>query len=297
MISDNQATLERPSTGPSAHQLNQQETSKLLGSIQIPPQPEIVMALMTERASDDPDLQRIARLISNDAGIAAAVLKTANSPFYGLNKKLTSIQQAVSVLGMKNIAALVMGLALRNSVPVKGMDRYWESTNRVAQYAYLLARNLGIRATEEIQLYVLFHDSAMPLLLQRFPDYLDTMKRISDTPWIQITELEDLRHHTNHVAVGALLSRSWGLPENVREAIQWHHDPVVFVGDTVSVAVRTLIAIGHVADHIEEVISQQLNECTWESFGKACLDHLMLGQAELQDVIDAARDQFGAPDY
>ena len=291
----NEATLERPEQNEHARDLNRQETSKLLGSIQIPPQPEIVMALMTERASDDPDLEKIARLISKDAGIAAAVLKTANSPFYGLNKKLTSIQQAISFLGMKNIGALVMGLALRNSVPVKGMDHYWESTNRTAQYAHMLARNLGMRATEEVQLYVLFHDSAMPLLLQRFPDYLDTMKRIPATPWIQITELEDLHHNTNHVAVGALLSRNWGLPEKVREAIQWHHDPVVFIGDTVSSEIRTLIAIGHVADHIEEIVSQQLNECTWEAFGKACLEHLMLGETELQDIIDTARDQFGTP--
>lgn len=294
MFSQNQATLERPNSEPPRPQLNPQDTRKLVGSIQIPPQPEIVMALMSERASEDPDVQKIVRLINKDAGIAAAVLKTVNSPFYGLNRKLTSVQQAVSTLGMKNIGALVMGMALRNSVPVKGMDHYWTSTGRTAQFAQMLARSLGIRNTEEIQLYVLFHDSAMPLLLQRFPDYLDTMKRIPETPWVQITEMEDLRHNTNHVAVGGLLSRNWSLPEKVREAIQWHHDPVAFIGDTVSSEVRTLIAIGHVADHIEEATSRQLNECAWETFGEACLKHLMLGEVELQELMDSARDHLGS---
>jgi HD-like signal output (HDOD) protein len=294
MFSQNQATLERPNSEPPRPQLNPQDTRKLVGSIQIPPQPEIVMALMSERASEDPDVQKIVRLINKDAGIAAAVLKTVNSPFYGLNRKLTSVQQAVSTLGMKNIGALVMGMALRNSVPVKGMDHYWTSTGRTAQFAQMLARSLGIRNTEEIQLYVLFHDSAMPLLLQRFPDYLDTMKRIPETPWVQITEMEDLRHNTNHVAVGGLLSRNWSLPEKVREAIQWHHDPVAFIGDTVSSEVRTLIAIGHVADHIEEVTSRQLSECAWEAFGEACLKHLMLGEVELQELMDSARDHLGS---
>lgn len=297
MNSLNEAMLERPSDGLTAHQLNQQETRKLLGTIQIPPQPEIVMALMTERASDDPDVQKIVRLINNDASIAAAVLKTVNSPFYGLNRKLTSVQQAVAALGMKNVGALVMGLALRSSVPVKGMDHYWASTSRTAQFALMLTRKLGLRNPEDVQLYVLFHDSAMPVLLQRFPDYLDTMKRIPDTPWVQITDMEDIRHNTNHVAVGGLLSRNWGLPENVREAIQWHHDPIAFIGDTVSSEVRTLIAIGHVAEHVEELVSRQLNECAWEAFGDACLKHLMLGEEELQDFIDAARDQYGAAEY
>jgi HD-like signal output (HDOD) protein len=294
MFSQNQATLERPKSEQPRPQLNPEDTRKLVGSIQIPPQPEIVMALMSERASEDPDVQKIVRLINKDAGIAAAVLKTVNSPFYGLNRKLTSVQQAVSTLGMKNIGALVMGMALRNSVPVKGMDHYWTSTGRTAQFAQMLARSLGIRNTEEIQLYVLFHDSAMPLLLQRFPDYLDTMKRIPETPWVQITEMEDLRHNTNHVAVGGLLSRNWSLPEKVREAIQWHHDPVAFIGDTVSSEVRTLIAIGHVADHIEEATSRQLNECAWEAFGEACLKHLMLGEVELQELMDSARDHLGS---
>lgn len=277
---------------PLPHQsLDQSETRKLLGSIQIPPQPEIVMALMRERNSDDPDIQKISRLISNDAGIAAAVLKTVNSPFYGLNRKITSVQQAVSALGMKNIGSLVMGMSLRNSMPIKGMDHYWETTNRTAEYAVMLARQLGLRNVEEIQLYVVFHDCAMPLLLQRFPDYLDTMKRIPDTPWIQITDMEDRRHNTNHVAVGGLLARNWGLPDNVREAIQWHHDTGVFDGETASNEVRTLIAVGHIADHLQEMISRQLNECAWEAFGDACLKHLMLTETELQDFIDAAQER------
>ena len=289
MLNPGNAVLETPQPRTSAHHLDQQETRKLLGSIQIPPQPEIVMALMRERNSDDPDIQKISRLISNDAGIAAAVLKTVNSPFYGLSKKLTSVQQAVSALGMKNIGALVMGLALRNSVPVAGMDEYWETTQRTSEYAVALARKLGLRNVDEIQLYVLFHDSAMPLLLKRFPDYLDTMKSIPDTPWIQITEMEDLRHKTNHVAVGGLLARNWGLPEKVRDAIQWHHDMDAFDTESVSNEIRTLIAIGHVADHIQEMTSRHLNECTWEAFGEACMQHLLLGEDELQDFIDSVQ--------
>ena len=190
---------------------------------------------------------------------------------------------------MKNIGALVMGLALRNSVPVTGMDEYWETTQRTSEYAVARARKLGLRNIDEIQLYVLFHDSAMPLLLKRFPDYFDTMKSIPDTPWIQITEMEDLRHYTNHVAVGGLLARNWGLPEKVRDAIQWHHEMDAFDTESVSNEIRTLIAIGHVADHIQEMTSRHLNECTWEAFGEACMKHLLLGEDELQDYIDSVQ--------
>ena len=280
----------------SSPQLNQIEARKLLASIHIPPQPGIVMTLMSERNQDEPDLLKIANLISSDVSIAAAVLKTVNSSYYGLSRKITSMPQAVSALGIKNIGYLVMGLALRNSMPIKGMEIYWETTRRTAQFAVMLARQLGLRNVDEVQLYTLFHDSAMPLLLQRFPDYLDTMKRIPETPWIEITAMEDLRHNTNHVAVGALLARNWELPEKVREAIQWHHELSVFDTDTVSNEARTLIAVGHVADHIQEVTSRHLNECAWEEFGDACMKHLMLGETELQEFIDSVSELLGTGD-
>jgi hypothetical protein len=58
----------------------------------------------------------------------------------------------------------------------------------------------------------------------------------------------------------------------------------------VSNEIRTLIAVGHVANHIQEMTSKQLNECSWEAFGNACLKHLLLGETELQDFIDAAQE-------
>lgn len=288
MTHPNSATLERPA--PGTPQLNHRDAEALLASIQIPPQPEIVIALMSEGRSSDPDLEKIIKLISKDAGLAAAVLKTVNSPYFGFSSKMGTVQQAVMALGMKNVSALVMGLALRNSMPVKGMDQYWEGINRSAHYAAKLARHLGQKNVDEVQMYVLFHDSAMPLLLQRFPDYLNTMKQIPEWSWVAVPEAEDARHNTNHVAVGSLLARNWGLSETVREAIQWHHDPAAFAGDLVPAEVRTLVALGYVAEQVERVVMQQLMHWEPEVFGVACLKHLMLGGQELQDFIDAARD-------
>lgn len=293
MNSPNIATLDRPANAAATPQLNHREAEALLSSIQIPPQPEIVVVLMSESRSDSPDLDKIIKLISKDAGIAAAVLKSVNSPYFGFSRKMSTVQEAVMALGMKNISALVMGLALRNSMPVKGMEQYWEGINRSAQYAAKLARHLGLGNADEVQMYVLFHDSAMPLLLQRFPAYLATMKQIPEWSWVQVPESEDARHNTNHVAVGSLLARNWGLSETVREAIQWHHDPSAFLGDMVSAEVRTLVALGYVADQVERVVVQQLMHWEPEPFGTDCLNHLMLGDQELQDFIDAARDQFG----
>jgi HD-like signal output (HDOD) protein len=252
---------------------------------------------MIERASDDPDVQKIVRLISNDVGLSAALLKTVNSPFYGLRSKIGSIQQAVSMLGMKNVGTLVMGLALRSSIPMEGLQQFWDSAARSAQLAGMLAKNRATMLIEEAHLYTLFHDSAMPILLQRFPEYRQTMRDIHKHTWIEVTYLEDSRHNTNHAVVGGLLASNWGLPAQIREAIQLHHDISVFGDHALHPDIATLIALGHVAEHVENAISQHMNDNVWEEFGDLCRDHLEMDEDDLRDFTDNARDLFGMNEY
>lgn len=273
-------------------QISLTAAQKLLGSIQIPPQPLVVQAIVTERAKEDPNIDHIINLIMNDVGLSAAVLKTTNSPYYALRKKISSIQSAVSMLGMKNISTLVMGLALRKSVPVEGIERYWESAARSAELAGMLAKKLGLHLIEDAHLYTLFHDSAMPLLMQRFPTYRETMLAMANAPWDTVTQLEDKLHHTNHAIVGGLLANNWGLPEPIRTAIMLHHDLTVFDHNNLPRDVVTLIAIGHVAEHIEKAMSQEMTDCECEQFGEKSIAYLMMGKDELRDFSDMARDLY-----
>jgi HD-like signal output (HDOD) protein len=278
-------------------QINQADVQKLIGTIKIPPQPEIVRTLIEERGKDEPNINRIIQLIGKDVGLAAAVLKTVNSPFYGLRNKVASIQQAVSLLGLKNIGTLVMGLALRTSVKVDGIERFWESASRSAQLAHLLARRLALSQTQEVHLYVLFQDAAMPLLLQNISDYRQTMKDLAGLDWCHVTELEDERHQTNHAVVGGLLASNWGLPDSIRDAITYHHDISALRDARLPSEVMNLIAIGHIAEKLESMISNSLNDCEWDIFGKTCLQYLGLGEDELLELKDAAKDFFGIGEF
>lgn len=279
------------------HQLNRSETHKLLNSIRIPPQPEVVRALIEERNNDDPDIARIVHLIANDVGLAAAVLKAVNSPFYGLRQKVSSIQNAVSILGLKNIGTLVMGLALRASVNVEGIEAFWRSAGRVAQLANLLARRFALTQTQEAHLYGLFHDAAIPLLQQSIADYRQTLHEAEATDWAQFTQIEDARHQTNHAVVGGLLASNWGLPENLRDAIKFHHDASIFEDSNIPQEVKNLVAIGHVAEKLDVMLSKSMNDCEWEEFGDVCRQYLGLGEDEFLDIKDEAMDFFGAGDY
>ena len=69
-----------------ARELTEEQIHTILQGIKIPPQPQILVDLQMEQVMPDPDISRIAKLISQDVGLAGTILKVVNSPFYGLKK-------------------------------------------------------------------------------------------------------------------------------------------------------------------------------------------------------------------
>lgn len=90
------------------------ETEKIVRAIGIPPCPKIVLEFMQEMRKDDADMRRLADLIGSDPGLAAAVLKTANSSMFALKSKVSTVQQAFAVLGMRATSMLVSSLLLKD---------------------------------------------------------------------------------------------------------------------------------------------------------------------------------------
>lgn len=269
--------------------LSQGEAEKLIASIVIPPRPGAVAAVVAEQQGNDPDLGRIARIIAADVGLTAAMIKTVNSPFYGLRQKVTDIQRAVSMLGLKNVVTLVTSLSLRNAVPTQGLDRFWDSAARTALIAAYLAQQLGCVAKEEAHLFGLFHDAGIPLMMRRFEDFKETLRLANGEPVRAFTDVEDERHGTNHATVGSLLATSWQLPEHLRVAIARHHEAGVFQSGLPAESLN-LIAIAHLAEHIESGHSRLSADAEWRKMGPSVLAHLMMAEEHLDELRRDARE-------
>lgn len=262
------------------------EAEKIISSISIPPRPAIVNAVLEERSKSEPDLRRIAQLVSTDVGLAAAVLKTINSPFFGLRRQVTSIEHGVSMLGMKNIGALVISLSLRNAVPTQGLDRFWDEAARTALVSAYLAQTLGCGPKEDAHLFGLFHDAGIPLMMRRFPNYRDVLKQANAEPVRSFTDVEDEALGTNHAVVGALLAKGWQLPEHIRLAIGQHHELDIFTAHLPPESLN-LVALAHLAEYIESSSSRLSNDAEWDKRGAAVMAHLMLSQDQFDEL---ARD-------
>lgn len=234
-----------------------EHVEKILGSVSLPACPAIMLDIMSEARKEEPDFNKITKLVGSDAGISASVLKLANSPAFRRNTNIGSISQAVSVLGLNKVMLAVNTLFLRKSVIASNpaakafLEKFWDKSSSTAEVASMLAKSFPGVSVEDAYAIGLFHDSGIPVLMQRFPDH----------PFDHGGDWGDIHHHeesklgTNHAVVGNLLARNWGLPVHICQTILHHHDTTIFTDAShqASDEVRTFTALLILAEHMVSV--------------------------------------------
>lgn len=267
-----------------------EEISQVLGNIIIPPCPRIVVSLIQEAQSDDPDLLKLDKLICGDVGLASAVIKSANSPYYGLNHKVQAVRSALQVLGIRSVTNIVTLLAMRNALSAPGQasdpfwNQFWDRTNYHAIACARLARQLRFISTDGAFTFGLFNDCGIPVLIQRFADYKETLL-LAATSGHSLVELENERYPVTHALVGYVLAHSWHLPELVCDAIRDHHNYDSLFGETASDKgdVAALAAISLIADYLVNDFVGTPQESDWQRHGPQALDYLGIDEDELAE--------------
>lgn len=266
----------------------------LMKSIRIPPRPSLLADLQRELARDDPSPEAIGSIIASDVGMAGALLKLANSSFYGGTRPAKSIDQAIAFLGMNQVAALMTGLLGRQAITTNGasLAQFWELSTRRAQAMVFLSRRLRIGAPDVAHTFGLFCNTGVALLLDRFADYGATCEAASNEPLLRFTDVEDARHSTNHAAIGCLLARNWGLSSDVAWAILHHHDYRVIDDAASDDTVRSLVALSLLAERALQAYQGTPDSIEWSKGGAMAAAYLGMGEDEVTDLIDQLVDCF-----
>ncbi len=271
------------------------EAERIAKELDIPPCPAILARFNREFNSPHPDLRRMAALICTDIGLSAALLKTVNSPFYGLAKKATGMEQALSILGLRASANLVSGLLLRRAFPAgsgAAMARFWDSSMRVAGLAAAIAARLKDVGKDEAHTYVLFRDCGMLVMLRKFPQYADIMEQSANIPGAQFTRIEDIRFQFNHARVAGALARSWSLPEPLCGAIFCHHEFALMEKNApwAGPPDPKLLAFGLLAEQISALHAKQGLCPDWAGAERFVLRTLGIGA---DDIVSLTEDLLG----
>ena len=195
----------------------------------LPSLPAVVAEVLKATGRQDADLSKLSEIVSKDAALVARILRAVNSSHYGVRHRITSIGQALPVLGLRNLRTLLMGLSVfpamkKGRPPVLDHGACCRRSLYSAAAARMWADRLKVADSDDCFLAALLMDIGVLAMAeaagQSYAEVLGKAERHAD-----LDSLEREHLGLSHAEVGAVLARQWQLPGNLIEPIRFHHDP------------------------------------------------------------------------
>jgi putative nucleotidyltransferase with HDIG domain len=195
-----------------------------------PGMPATAARLMPLLQNPDSSAGKIEDILKYDPGLTANILKLTNSAYFGLPSRVSSVRQAIMLLGWKRLLQLVMTMCMSALMkkPVPGYDlprgELWRHSVAVSVAADLLVKSLSISDADEVFTAALLHDIGKLVLGDYVQEDLEKIEgMVSKGISFEVAEYVVLG--TNHAAIGARILQNWSLPRELVNAVSWHHDP------------------------------------------------------------------------
>lgn len=259
--------------------------------IGIPPCPDILEQIRVEIHKEEPNLNRLTSIINTDVSISAGLIAISNSPFFGLQRRVRSVTEALMLLGLSVSSQAIAGLILQKIFPTsRRLDRFWHASASIARLCGWLTQHTPNSArigAEDAYTFGLFRDSGIPILLNRFEYYPEVLKKANAEQELGFTDVENALCATNHAMIGGLLAQSWWLPEEICMAIRHHHD---YSGlepaskSRLSSGTRALIATALLAEHLFQHHTELAPSLEWDKGGEISLQTLGLTTEDLDQL-------------
>ena len=275
-------------------ELNKSQIEKILQGIAIPPQPQIMVDLHIQQTIRSNEIEPITELIRTDVGLSGSILKTVNSPFFGLKNKISSIEQAIQLLGLKSVINIVNALSIGGKLTdetIVSLTHFWDTATDIALVSATIAKDIGFESPDEAYSLGLFHNCGIPLLMERFENYPSIIAKAYAAATKRVTEVENEILSTNHSVVGYYVGKSWGLPGYLCETISIHHnvDKIFTNNAGIDRKHKTLLAILKMAEHICSVyalIGKQQEDHEWERISDGLTRYLGLSFGDVDTMVE-----------
>ncbi|HEX8406616.1 MAG TPA: HDOD domain-containing protein [Duganella sp.] len=233
----------------------------------LPSLPAVVAELLATMENDDVDTHVLAAKIALDQALTAKTLRLANSSFYGLQSKVTTIQQAISVLGFHSIRTLVTACSVTAGFTPSGQvefdfQAFWRHAIGSAVCARVLAPRLGVNPDTAFTAGLL-HDLGTLVLCTRFAaDYRRVLAYRREHDCMS-SAAQLAVFGIDHAAVGSALTAHWKFPQQIQAAVAGHHSPPepapgrAKPGAAEAPALTTVVYLANVLAHALDLSDQE----------------------------------------
>lgn len=235
---------------------------------------------------------RIGRIISEDAGLSARLLRMVNSAFFGLHSRIDTISRAVTVIGTHQLRDLILATSVIESfrgIPesLVDMESFWRHSIACGVTARIMATYLREANVERFFVGGLLHDVGSLLMYAQIPrDEAEVLTKCAETDGLlHVTERELLGF--DHAEVGGLLLKAWKLPSSLSDMARCHHAPLKSAQHAAEVAVI------HVADIVSHSLEFGSNgERFVPPLDTGAWDRLGLSEGALSSIVGLVDKQY-----
>jgi HD-like signal output (HDOD) protein len=183
--------------------VNQSVLDDIGRGFSVPAQPTLLLEIFKLMAEVEPDSNAISRAISKDIALSAAILKTINSPRYGLNRTITDIKMSINYIGVTGVVMLVSSSLLKKSFDPKdssiNLEDFWLFTSDIANAATLIGQRFKPNiAHDKFFSLGLFHACGIPVIAMKYKNYQQLLDKALTSPELSLNSLENKHYGVNH---------------------------------------------------------------------------------------------------
>jgi HD-like signal output (HDOD) protein len=212
--------------------LTGEETFNILLEIKnLPSIPKVMMEVQSLLRNESHNTVKLAHIVGKDQGLTTKILMIANSPLYGLQRKVASLEFAIMLLGVNEVANIVTALSLTETIKVdnvKGLNfmEFWTHSMIVGTAAKDIAKRLGyFDVSGDAFVGGMLHDLGILLTARYFPKQFEKILAAVETEGILFKDAEEKYLGLTHQEIGGFISRRWNLPPHLINSLLFHHNP------------------------------------------------------------------------
>ncbi len=265
---------------------------------QLPTLPAVVTKVLNLLSNPSVSAHQIGDVISTDLSLSSKTLKIVNSAFYGFPRRISTITQAVVILGFNTIKSAVFGVAVINAFDkykkstMLNYNDFWSHSVAVGAASRILAKEVKYENMEEAFIGGIIHDIGKLIFSQFAPkEYQDVMIKVQEKdPNYSMSDIERDILGFNHSDMGGYLIEKWNFPKKLASVVKYHHRPMMRANGGSDETLNCIVSIANVLVNILQIGNS--GNYFIEKISQEAWDFLGLSVDNLPDIYDAIKAEY-----
>lgn len=266
-------------------QQKRERTTKIISNIlNLNVIPKVVFELMKILDNPNTTAHELNKIISKDQALVTKILSVANSPLYGLQRKVSTIDFAILVLGFKELKSIISVISISDALKNK-TDKYLNQKEfmihsyMVGSASKKIAKDMGFQNNGEAFIAGFLHDIGISIVHRYLHSNFAMIYDLMETQKLSFRDAEIEVNGMTHEEIGSFLLEKWNFPAEICDAVLNHHNPGK------AQTSPSMAAIVSVADYMTQ--SLKVGELKLDKDNH--LDEYTLGKFNFEKELDAEK--------